>query len=215
VRAACTITKTRSHIHERAATGLSQSNASGHLACLRECGLVDSRQEWRHVYYRLSDPHVEQLLADADLVLEQVAERIEACKREAVEPLAVTAERRAYLRRALRLIGRTGAIGAGVLASSIALVGFGVDSFIEVLSALVMVWRLRAESSGHLPNEEAEKRAIKLIAVTFFILAAYVIFESVRDLLTGEKAETSIVGLILTAVSLVVMPVLAYNTALA
>ena len=64
-----------------AATRLSQSNASGHLACLRECGLVESRQEWRHVYYRLAGPHVEQLLADADLVLEQVAERIEACNR--------------------------------------------------------------------------------------------------------------------------------------
>jgi divalent metal cation (Fe/Co/Zn/Cd) transporter len=103
------------------------------------------------------------------------------------------------------------AIGAGVLASSIALVGFGVDSFIEVLSGLVMFWRLRAESSGRLPNEEAERRAIKLIALTFFILAAYVTFESVRDLLAGERAESSMVGLILTAVSLVVMPVLARN----
>jgi len=64
-----------------AATGLTQSNASGHLACLRECGLVDSRQQWRHVYYRLAGPHVEQLLANADLVLAEVAERIAACQR--------------------------------------------------------------------------------------------------------------------------------------
>jgi DNA-binding transcriptional ArsR family regulator len=64
------------------ATGLSQSNASGHLACLRECGLVDSRQQWRYVYYRLAGPHIEQLLHDADLVLAEVAERIAACKRE-------------------------------------------------------------------------------------------------------------------------------------
>jgi divalent metal cation (Fe/Co/Zn/Cd) transporter len=136
------------------------------------------------------------------------------------EPLAVTPERHGYLTRARRLEGFTVgwnvlegvvAIGAGGVASSIALIGFGVDSFIEVLSGLVMIWRLRAESAGHLPNEEAERRAIKLIAVTFFILAAYVSFESVRDLLTGEKAETSMVGLILTAVSLVVMPVLAYK----
>jgi divalent metal cation (Fe/Co/Zn/Cd) transporter len=136
----------------------------------------------------------------------------------AAEHLMVTPERRVYLDRALQLTGFTVgwnvlegcvAIGAGVVASSIALVGFGVDSFIEVLSGLVMLWRLRAESSGRLPNEEAERRAIKLIALTFFILAAYVCVESVRDLLIGERAESSAVGLILTAVSLVVMPVLA------
>jgi divalent metal cation (Fe/Co/Zn/Cd) transporter len=135
-------------------------------------------------------------------------------------PLAVTPERHAYLRRALQLTGFTVgwnvleglvAITAGLIAGSIALVGFGVDSFIEVLSGLVMLWRLRAESSGWLPNEVAERRAIKLIALTFFILAAYVSFESVRDLLSADKAESSMVGLILTAVSLVAMPVLAHK----
>jgi DNA-binding transcriptional ArsR family regulator len=64
-----------------AATGLSQSNASGHLACLRECGLVASRQEWRHVYYRLAGPAVEHLLAAADLVLSSMADRLAACGR--------------------------------------------------------------------------------------------------------------------------------------
>ena len=138
----------------------------------------------------------------------------------AAEPVVVSPERCVYLARALQLAGFTVgwnvlegcvAIGAGVMAGSIALVGFGVDSFVEVLSGLVMLWRLRAESAGHLPNEEAERRAIRLIAVTFFLLAAYVSFESVRDLLMGDKAEPSTVGLILTAVSLVVMPVLAYK----
>src|SRR5687767_9849785 len=61
-------------------TGLSQSNTSGHLACLRECGLVESRSEWRKVYYRLAGAHVEQLLEEADLVLAKVAERIAACR---------------------------------------------------------------------------------------------------------------------------------------
>lgn len=138
----------------------------------------------------------------------------------AIEPVVVSSERRVYLTRALRLAGFTVgwnllegfvAIGAGLMAASIALVGFGVDSFVEVLSGLVMLWRLRAESAGHLPNEEAERRAIRLIAVTFFLLAAYVGLESVRDLLMGDKAAPSTVGLILTAVSLVVMPVLAYK----
>lgn len=134
--------------------------------------------------------------------------------------LPVTPERARYLRRALYLTAFTVgwnvleglvAIGAGVVAGSIALVGFGVDSFIEVLSGLVMLWRLRAEASGRLPNEEAERRAIKAIALTFFVLAAYVAVESARDLLAGEPVEASPVGLALTAVSLVVMPVLAHQ----
>ncbi len=134
--------------------------------------------------------------------------------------LPVTPERTSYLRRALYLTAFTVgwnvleglvAIGAGVVAGSIALVGFGVDSFIEVLSGLVMLWRLRAEASGRLPNEEAERRAIKAIALTFFMLAAYVAVESARDLLAGEPVEASPVGLALTEVSLVVMPVLAHQ----
>ena len=62
-------------------TGLSQSNVSGHLACLKECGLVESRQQWRHVYYRLAGAHIAHLLEEADLALGQVAERIDACQR--------------------------------------------------------------------------------------------------------------------------------------
>ena len=62
-----------------AETGLSQSNASGHLACLRDCGLVESRQEWRHVYYRLADDRLEQLLDVGDGILVATAQRIWAC----------------------------------------------------------------------------------------------------------------------------------------
>lgn len=60
-------------------TGLTQSNVSGHLACLRECGLVETRQEWRHVYYRLADERIEDLLRAADGLLATTAERIYAC----------------------------------------------------------------------------------------------------------------------------------------
>jgi divalent metal cation (Fe/Co/Zn/Cd) transporter len=130
----------------------------------------------------------------------------------------LTLQRRRYLHRASKLTGFTVgwnvlegivAVAAGLAAGSIALVGFGVDSGIEVLSALVMAWRLRAEASGKLPNEEAEKRAIKLIAITFFVLAAYVSFESARDLLGAGRAEPSPIGLFMAALSLVVMPILA------
>ena len=67
------------------ATGLTSSNASRHLACLRECGLIEARQEWRHVYYRLAGPHVEHLLREADLVLDVIADRVAACKRPEME----------------------------------------------------------------------------------------------------------------------------------
>lgn len=64
-----------------AAAGLTPSNASKHLACLRDCGLVEARQEWRTVYYRLAGEHVAHLLNEADLVLDVIAERVVACRR--------------------------------------------------------------------------------------------------------------------------------------
>jgi divalent metal cation (Fe/Co/Zn/Cd) transporter len=96
------------------------------------------------------------------------------------------------------------AIAAGVGASSIALIGFGLDSVVEVSAALVVLWQFFG-----IP-EEREERALRLIGASFFLLAAYVTFSSVRDLVTVSKPEVSTVGLVLTAVSLVVMPALAY-----
>jgi DNA-binding transcriptional ArsR family regulator len=64
-----------------AATGLSQPNASTHLACLKGCGLVEGRQEGRFVFYRLADPRIEGLLRDASAILADVAERVYACRR--------------------------------------------------------------------------------------------------------------------------------------
>ncbi|MCL6442661.1 MAG: metalloregulator ArsR/SmtB family transcription factor [Alicyclobacillus sp.] len=60
-------------------TGLTQSNVSGHLACLKDCGLVVSRQEWRHVYYRIADDNIERLLSVADDILTENAQRIADC----------------------------------------------------------------------------------------------------------------------------------------
>lgn len=96
------------------------------------------------------------------------------------------------------------AVASGVAADSIALIGFGFDSSIEVAAASVVVWQLTGSAT-----EEKEHRALRLIAVTFFLLAAYVTFESIRDLVTDAKAETSTVGIVLAALSLLVMPVLA------
>jgi divalent metal cation (Fe/Co/Zn/Cd) transporter len=102
------------------------------------------------------------------------------------------------------------AVSAGLAAGSIALVGFGFDSMIEVLSAWVVVWQFRGELRGGY-DEERERRALRLIGVTFFVLAAYVSFEAVRDLLFVDgEADESTIGIALAAASLVVMPLLAW-----
>ena len=95
------------------------------------------------------------------------------------------------------------AVGAGVAAGSIALVGFGLDSLVEVFAGSVVLWRLAGD------DQERERRALRLIAVSFFALAAYVVAESVRDLVVGSEAEESVVGIALAVVSLLVMPALA------
>jgi divalent metal cation (Fe/Co/Zn/Cd) transporter len=94
------------------------------------------------------------------------------------------------------------AIFAGVAAGSIALIGFGLDSLIEVFAATVVVWQLRGMA------ENRERKALRLIAVSFFVLAAYVSLEANRDLVVGSEAVESDIGIALAAVSLVVMPVL-------
>ena len=102
------------------------------------------------------------------------------------------------------------AIGAGVAAGSLALVAFGFDSIIEVLSAFVVVWQFRGELRGGY-DEDRERRALKAIAVTFFVLAAYVGFEATRDLFfVDAQADESPVGIVLAALSLAVMPTLAW-----
>ncbi|CRK55293.1 putative integral membrane protein [Alloactinosynnema sp. L-07] len=101
------------------------------------------------------------------------------------------------------------AITAGLIAGSVALVGFGFDSWIEVAAATVVLVRLRAEIRGGEVDEAKERRALRFVAVTFFVLAAYVLFEGVRDLIEGSEPNTSVVGIVLTGVSIVIMPWLA------
>jgi divalent metal cation (Fe/Co/Zn/Cd) transporter len=98
------------------------------------------------------------------------------------------------------------ALGAGLAAGSIALVGFGIDSLIESLAGFVIVWRF---SARHAHSETAERRAQQLIAVSFFILAAYVGVEAVRTLVAGDRPEASWVGIGLAAFTAPTMPLLA------
>lgn len=97
------------------------------------------------------------------------------------------------------------AVGAGLAAGSVALVGFGLDSVVEVSSGLIILWQFR-----HAVPEEREKQALRLMALSFFALAAYVTFESVRALMTEHEPESSPVGISLAAASLVIMPFLSW-----
>ncbi len=100
------------------------------------------------------------------------------------------------------------AIVAGWLAGSIALVGFGLDSIIESISGVTLLWRLRQQ--GEL-EAEAESRALRIVGLTFFLLAAYVTYEAVGDLWRRTEPRESLVGIVLAAVSLVVMPLLGHR----
>jgi len=100
-------------------------------------------------------------------------------------------------------------MAAGLAAGSVALVGFALDSVVEGLSASVLLWRLRSETSGRRTADEAEDRAIRLVAIAFFALAVYVGGRAIYDLATEARPEESTVGVFLAIVSLVVMPLLA------
>jgi len=95
------------------------------------------------------------------------------------------------------------AISAGSEASSISLIGFGLDSTVEVMSAVVIVWQLQS------PNESRERTALKLIAISFYLLASYVAVQAVLDLTGGIETDTSFIGIGLATASLIVMPALA------
>lgn len=101
------------------------------------------------------------------------------------------------------------AVAAGAAAGAVSLVGFGIDSGIEVAAAAVVMARLMAEVRGREPDDVKERRALRFVAVTFFALAAYVVVVGARNLITGDGPDTSLVGIVLTGLSVLVMPWLA------
>jgi len=128
---------------------------------------------------------------------------------------AVTPDRRLVLRRRVRLLVAATityniveaviAISAGTVAGSVALIGFGLDSVIEVGSAAAIAWQFAADDP-----ERRERTALRIVAISFFVLAAYVTVEAIRTLLGGHEADRSTVGIVLVAVSVVVMPFLSW-----
>jgi len=130
-------------------------------------------------------------------------------------PRPAVLARRAVLRRRIRLLVAATitynvveaiiAISAGTVAGSIALIGFGLDSVIEVSSAAAVAWQFSATDP-----ERREKVALRVIAGSFFALAAYVTVEALRTLVNGNEPERTTVGIVLVAVSVVVMPFLSW-----
>jgi divalent metal cation (Fe/Co/Zn/Cd) transporter len=98
------------------------------------------------------------------------------------------------------------AVGAGVMAGSVALIGFGADSVVESAAGVVLLWRFGGERQF---SEAAERRAYRLIGVSFYVIAVYVAFEAVRQLIGGGHPEVSWIGIGLAAVTLATMPPLA------
>ncbi len=99
------------------------------------------------------------------------------------------------------------AVVAGAIAGSISLVGFGIDSFIEVTSGSVLLWRMSVDTEVQ-RRELNERRALRIVGVCFLLLAAYIAYESVLDLWSRRAPEHSIPGIVLACVSLVLMPLL-------
>jgi divalent metal cation (Fe/Co/Zn/Cd) transporter len=131
-----------------------------------------------------------------------------------VAPALSPAQRRRLGRRAQLLAGVSVtynlieamvAVTAGAVAGSIALIGFGLDSLVEMSSGLVILWQFR-----HPVPESRERLALRLIGVSFFALAGYVTVESVRNLVSGREPASSLVGIGLAILSLLVMPVLSW-----
>ena len=99
------------------------------------------------------------------------------------------------------------AVVAGAIAGSISLVGFGIDSFIEVISGGALLWRMSVDADVH-RRERNEKLALTIVGICFMVLAVYIGYDSITDLMRRKEPETSLAGIILAAVSLVVMPIL-------
>jgi divalent metal cation (Fe/Co/Zn/Cd) transporter len=140
---------------------------------------------------------------------------IQLTRPQAAQASPPPAERQKLEQRARRLAwGGVGyhvleaavAVAAGLAASSIALIGFGADSLIESVAGLVVLWLF---TGARLGSSHAERRAQQLIAISFYVLAAYVGIESVRSLIGGHEPESSWLGIGLAAFTVVTMPILA------
>lgn len=128
---------------------------------------------------------------------------VETLAQESVHAASVRSGRRLeYLTVGWNSLEAIAAIGAGIIAGSVALIGFGFDSIIEVSSGAVLLWRLVA-------GEHRERLALKLVGISFLALAAYVAFDAGKSLVLREPPAESFIGIAIAALSMIVMPLLA------
>jgi divalent metal cation (Fe/Co/Zn/Cd) transporter len=123
---------------------------------------------------------------------------------------AATAVRLEYSTIGWNVVEAAVAVGSGIVAGSVALVAFGLDSAIEVVSATVVLAHLRAVLAGAEPNAARQRWALRIIAFTFFALAAYMTVDAVLTVLRADRPSASPLGLLVTGAAVVVMPVLAW-----
>ncbi len=117
-----------------------------------------------------------------------------------------------YFTVAYNIVEAAVSIVFGTMAKSIALVGFGLDSVVESLSGCVLIWRLRQHGKISPEEEERiEKKAMKFVAMTFFILGLYVLFQSLKKWIGKEIPDPSFPGIIIAVVSIIVMPLLTWQ----
>jgi len=117
-----------------------------------------------------------------------------------------------YFTIGYNMIEAAASIFFGALAGSIALIGFGLDSIVESLSGFVLVWRLKKHDTLTEEEEEKiEKKAVRFVGITFFILGIYVLYESISKIVMQEVPDPSLPGIIIAIISIIIMPVLAYK----
>lgn len=120
--------------------------------------------------------------------------------------------RLSYFTVGYNILEAVASIVFGSIANSIALIGFGLDSIVESLSGLVLIWRLsRHGKVSETAERRLERRATKLIFATFFILGVYILFESVKKLISAEIPEPSLPGIVIAIVSIIIMPILMWQ----
>ena len=189
---------------------LTRSNVSNHLTCLRRCGIVATAPEDRQTRYEIADPRLTRALGSLVDVVLVVDDGTTSGPPRILGPI-----RARVLQRRIRIIvtititynviEATTALAAGTVASSAALIGFGFDSIVEVLSAAAIAWQFAV------PDPQGrEKVALRGIAFSFFGLAACVIADAALSLLGFRAAEHSPVCIALAAVSLAIMPFLSW-----
>lgn len=117
-----------------------------------------------------------------------------------------------YFTVVYNILEAVASITAGKRAGSISLVGFGLDSIVESLSGFVLIWRLRKHKNvSEKEEEKIERRATRFVGITFFILAAYILFESLRKIVLRDIPAPSLFGIVIALLSMIIMPILGYK----